>query len=180
MHEDSDTLARKSTTVGLSWVLLFLFCFFFFGFLPMFTDVSRLLASPALNQGWVRQKSNTENSPLCWLQVPRERSGDAEIIQQKHEITPHNNVPINKYRHSWSKIFKMSQKDIENIFKKKTNGSFRTENWNNPKEKMSLDAIKSKMKIREERASKWKTEKYKVPNMKTERKQTEKNVTFML
>ena len=45
---------------------------------------------------------------------------------------------------------------------------------------MSLDAIKSKMKIREERASKWKIEKYKVPNMKTERKQTEKNVTFML
>ena len=72
----------------------------------------------------------------------------------------------------------MSQKDIENILKKI--GSFRTENWNNPKEKMSLDAINSKMKIREERASKWKIEKYKVPNMKTERKQTEKKVTFML
>ena len=171
---------EKAQQWGFPEFCFFCFVFFFFGFLPMFTDVSRLLASPALNQGCVRQKSNTENSPLCWLQVPRERSGDAEIIQQKHEITPHNNVPINKYRHSWSKIFKMSQKDIENIFKKKTNGSFRTENWNNPKEKMSLDAIKSKMKIREERASKWKIEKYKVPNMKTERKQTEKNVTFML
>lgn len=179
MHEDSDTLARERATVGLSWVLLFLFFVFcFFGFLPMFTNVSRLPASPALNQGCVRQKNKTENSPLCCLQVPRERARDAEIIQQKREITPHNNVPINKYRHSWSRIFKMSQKDIENILKK--NGSFRTENWNNPKEKMSLDAINSKMKIREERASKWKIEKYKVPNMKTERKQTEKKVTFML
>lgn len=37
------------------------------------------------------------------------------------------------------------------------------------KEKMSLDAINIKMKIREERASKWKTEKYKVPNMKKQR-----------
>ena len=33
---------------------------------------------------------------------------------------------------------------------------------------MSLDVINSKMKIREQRASKWKIEKYKVSNMKRE------------
>lgn len=34
---------------------------------------------------------------------------------------------------------------------------------------MSLDVINSKMKIREQRASKWKTEKYKVSNTKREK-----------
>ena len=59
------------------------FCFLGFGvFLPMFTDVSRLV-SLALNQECVRQKNNTENSPLCCPQVPRERSRDVGIIQQK-------------------------------------------------------------------------------------------------